>query len=237
MTPDPRDRLIVALDMAEVDAARQMVDRIGDAATFYKVGYRLAFAGGLPFVQELAARGLKLFLDLKLHDIGNTVEEGVASLARLGATFATVHAYPQTMAAAVRGRAGSQLRILAVTVLTSWDDADVAEAGYRGDVTSLVRLKARQANDAGIDGIVCSAAEAALVRDILGPDRLIVTPGVRPDGADAGDQKRVVTPFAAAALGVDHIVVGRPIVEASDPQAMAARIIDSFEAGRRTLSP
>ncbi|MCK2056338.1 orotidine-5'-phosphate decarboxylase [Methylobacterium sp. 37f] len=222
---DSRDRLIVALDVASVDEAERLVDRIGDAATFYKIGYRLAYAGGLALVPRLAASGRKVFLDLKLHDIGNTVEEGVRALTDLGATFLTVHAYPQTMRAAIRGRGASGPRILAVTVLTSYDDADAAEAGYALPVADLVARRAAQAAEIGIDGIVCSAAEAPAVRTRIGPDRAIVTPGIRPAGAEAGDQKRVMTPGEARRIGIDHVVVGRPITQAADPRAVAEAIV------------
>ncbi|MCJ2033919.1 orotidine-5'-phosphate decarboxylase [Methylobacterium sp. J-068] len=226
---DPRDRLIVALDVASVDEAERLVDRIGDAATFYKIGYRLAYAGGLALVPRLAATGRKVFLDLKLHDIGNTVEEGVRALTDLGATFLTVHAYPQTMRAAVRGRGADGPRILAVTVLTSYDDSDAAEAGYALPVAELVARRAAQAAEIGIDGIVCSAAEAQSVRGRIGPDRAIVTPGIRPSGAAAGDQKRVMTPGEARRIGIDHVVVGRPITQAADPRAVAAEIVREME--------
>ena len=221
---DPRDRLIVALDLPSVPEAEALIDRIGDAATFYKIGYRLGYAGGLALAERLAARGLKIFLDLKLHDIGNTVEEGVRSASGLGATFLTVHAYPQTMRAALRGR-GEGLKILAVTVLTSYDDADAAEAGYGLPVAELVAKRAAQAAGIGVDGLVCSAAEATSVRRIVGPDRLIVTPGIRPAGAEAGDQKRVMTPGDARRVGIDHVVVGRPITGAADPRAVAQAIV------------
>ena len=222
---DPRDRLIVALDVASVTEAERLVDRIGDAATFYKIGYRLAYAGGLALVPRLAASGRKVFLDLKLHDIGNTVEEGVRALTDLGATFLTVHAYPQTMRAAIRGRGTHGPKILAVTVLTSYDDADAAEAGYALPVADLVARRAGQAAEIGIDGIVCSAAEATAVRGRIGPDRAIVTPGIRPAGAEAGDQKRVMTPGEARRIGIDHVVVGRPITQAEDPRAVALGIV------------
>lgn len=221
---DPRDRLIVALDVPGVPEAEALVGRLGDAATFYKIGYRLAYAGGLGLAERLVARGNKVFLDLKLHDIGNTVEEGVRAVSGLGATFLTVHAYPQTMRAAVKGR-GNGLKILAVTVLTSYDDADAAEAGYALPVADLVARRAAQATEIGIDGLVCSAAEAAGVRGLVGPDRLIVTPGIRPAGAEAGDQKRVMTPGDARRAGIDHVVVGRPITGAADPRAVAQAII------------
>ena len=225
---DPRDRLIVALDLPDVAAAERLVERIGDAATFYKIGYRLAYAGGLAFAEGLAKKGKKTFLDLKLHDIGNTVEEGVRSASSLGATFLTVHAYPQTMRAAVAGR-GSDLRILAVTVLTSYDDADAAEAGYALPVADLVARRTEQARAIGIDGIVCSAAEARAVRGIVGPEGLIVTPGIRPPDAGLGDQKRVMTPAQARAAGIDHVVVGRPITGAEDPRAVAQNIVAEME--------
>ncbi|MCJ2023799.1 orotidine-5'-phosphate decarboxylase [Methylobacterium sp. J-067] len=221
---DPRDRLIVALDVPGVPDAEALIDRLGDAATFYKIGYRLAYAGGLALAERLVARGNKVFLDLKLHDIGNTIEEGVRAVSGLGATFLTVHAYPQTMRAAVKGR-GESLKILAVTVLTSYDDADAAEAGYALPVAELVAQRAAQAAAIGIDGLVCSAAEAAGVRAIVGPDRLIVTPGIRPAGAAAGDQKRVMTPGDARRAGIDHVVVGRPITGAADPRAVAQAIV------------
>jgi orotidine-5'-phosphate decarboxylase len=225
----PRDRMIVALDIASVDAARRIVETIGEAASFYKIGYRLAFAGGLPLAQELARAGKQVFLDLKLHDIGNTVREGVESISPLGMTFLTVHAYPQTMRCAVEGRSGG-LRLLAVTALTSYDDADAAEAGYRLAVRDLVRLRSQQAHDAGIDGIVCSAAEAAIVREVVGPEIAIVTPGIRPAGSSAGDQKRTLTPREAIAAGVDHLVIGRPIIQASDPRGAALAILDDIAA-------
>lgn len=229
-TTAPRDRLIVALDVATVAEAEALVGRIGDAATFYKIGYRLAYAGGLALVPRLAAAGLKVFLDLKLHDIGNTVEEGVRALADLGPTFLTVHAYPQTMRAAVRGRGAGGLQILAVTVLTSYDEADAREAGYALPVADLVAQRARQADEAGIDGIVCSAVEAVSVRGVVGPSRLIVTPGIRPAGSAVGDQKRTLTPGEAIRAGVDHLVIGRPIIRASDPRAAAAAIMDEIAA-------
>ncbi|WP_040638710.1 orotidine-5'-phosphate decarboxylase [Microvirga lotononidis] len=223
---DSRDKLIIGLDVPSVAEARAVIARIGDAGTFYKIGYQLAYAGGFEFARELIGQGKKVFLDLKLHDIGNTVEEGVRSVARLGATFLTVHAYPQTMRAAVAGKAGSSLKILAVTVLTSYDDNDLVEAGY-APVTAaeLVARRAGQARDLGIDGIVCAATEAERVRTVVGPDRLIVTPGIRPAGSDAGDQKRVVTPAQGIRLGADHLVVARPIVKASDPRAVAEAIV------------
>jgi orotidine-5'-phosphate decarboxylase len=222
---DPRDRLIVALDLSTVAAADAMVTRLGDAVSFYKIGYQLAFAGGLSFAEELVRAGKQVFLDLKLHDIGNTVAKGVESVARLGATFLTVHAYPQTMKAAADGRGASNLRLLAVTVLTSYDDADLAAAGYDFTVAELVAERAAQAHDMRIDGLVCSAAEAASLRKLVGHTMTLVTPGIRPAGADSGDQKRIMTPAAAVAAGADYLVVGRPVVDASDPTAAAQAIV------------
>ncbi|MGN6461205.1 MAG: orotidine-5'-phosphate decarboxylase, partial [Pseudolabrys sp.] len=165
---DARDRLIIALDVPTVAQAEATVDRIGVAACFYKVGYQLAFAGGLDFARSLIAARHQVFIDLKLHDIGNTVAKGVENIARLGATFLTVHAYPQTMQAAVEAARGSDLKILAVTVLTSYDDNDLAVAGYRNGVRETVLLRAKQARDLGIHGIVCSAEEAEALRPVIG---------------------------------------------------------------------
>ena len=218
------DRLIVALDLPSVVAADAMIARLGEAVNFYKIGYQLGFAGGLPLVRRLADQGKKVFVDLKLHDIGNTVGRGVESVAALGATFLTVHAYPQTMKAAVEARAGSDLKILAVTVLTSYDDGDLHAAGYRLSVSDLVEARAQQAQVLGVDGLVSSPEEAAALRKIVGHQMNLVTPGIRPAGGAAGDQKRIMTPGRAIAAGSDYLVVGRPIVEASDPKAAADAI-------------
>ncbi|WP_426438226.1 orotidine-5'-phosphate decarboxylase [Bradyrhizobium genosp. P] len=220
----PKDRLIVGLDLPSVTAAEAMIDKLGDSVTFYKIGYQLAYAGGLPLAKQLASSGKKVFLDLKLHDIGNTVARGVESVARLGATFLTVHAYPQTMKAAVEARAGSGLNILAVTVLTSYDDSDLHAAGYRLNVSDLVATRARQAQSLGVDGIVSSPEEAAALRKIVGDKVNLVTPGIRPAGSAAGDQKRIMTPARAIASGADYLVVARPVVEAADPKAAADAI-------------
>src|SRR5476649_1008584 len=220
----PRDRLIVALDLPDVAAAEAMIARLGDSVTFYKIGYQLGYAGGLPLIRQLADNGKKVFADLKLHDIGNTVARGVESVAKLGATFLTVHAYPQTMKAAVQARAGSNLKILAVTVLTSYDDGDLHAAGYRLNVSDLVEARAQQAQVLGVDGLVCSPEEAAALRRIVGHQIHLVTPGVRPAGSSTGDQKRIMTPARAIAAGADYLVVGRPILEAADPKAAADAI-------------
>lgn len=188
MTADARDRLIVALDVENVEAARALIAQLGDAVSFYKIGMELAYGGGLDLARELKDAGKRVFIDLKLHDIGATVERATRQIARMGMDFLTIHAYPQTMAAA---RAGAgDLRLLAVTVMTSYDDADLKEAGYALGVAELVARRAAQAKAAGIDGLILSPLELSTIRPIVGPQMLLVTPGVRPAGADAGDQKR-----------------------------------------------
>ena len=229
---DVRNRLIVALDLPSVASAEAMVETLGDAVSFYKIGYQLAFAGGLSFAETLIRADKRVFLDLKLHDIGNTVAKGVESVAKLGATFLTVHAYPQTMHAAVDARKGSSLRILAVTVLTSYDDADLAAAGYDFTVPELVAERAAQARDIGVDGLVCSAEEAGKLRTIASTGMVLVTPGIRPAGSAAGDQKRIMTPGEAIAAGADYLVVGRPILEAPDPKAAAEAIVAEIAAAK-----
>src|SRR3979411_508334 len=225
----PRDRLIVALDLPSVAAAEAMIAKLGDSVSFYKIGYQLGFAGGLPLVRQLADAGKKVFVDLKLHDIGNTVARGVESVAKLGATFLTVHAYPQTMKAAVGARAGSGLKILAVTVLTSYDDGDLHAAGYRLGVSDLVEARAQQAQVLGVDGLVSSPEEAAALRKTVWHRMNLVTPGIRPAGAATGDQKRIMTPARAIAAGADYLVVGRPVMEAPDPKAAADAIVAEIE--------
>jgi orotidine-5'-phosphate decarboxylase len=220
----PRDRLIVALDLPGIEPAEAMIARLGDSVTFYKVGYQLGYAGGLPLVRRLTDAGKKVFVDLKLHDISNTVAKGVESLKALGATFLTVHAYPQTMKAAVEARGGGALKILAVTVLTSYDDDDLQAAGYRMGVPDLVEARALQAKELGVDGIVCSPEEAAALRKIVGHQMSLVTPGIRPTGTATGDQKRIMTPSRAIKAGADYLVVGRPVMEAKDPKAAAEAI-------------
>ena len=222
--PAPRERLIVALDVPWVREAEALVERIGDSASFYKVGMELVYAGGLGFVRDLVGAGKQVFLDLKLHDIPNTVARATERIAGLGATYLTVHAYPQTMRAAVEGAGGAPLQILAVTVLTSSDDADLAEAGYAFGVRDLVARRAGQAAAAGVHGLILSAEEVAAIRPLVGAMTLI-TPGIRPAGDDAGDQKRVMTPARAIAAGADRLVVGRPVTQAGDPAAAAAAIV------------
>jgi orotidine-5'-phosphate decarboxylase len=224
-----KDRLIVALDLPSVERAEAMTALLGDTVGFYKIGYQLAFAGGLALVPRLADQGKKVFVDLKLHDIGNTVARGVESIAKLGATFLTVHAYPQTMKAAAEARAGTDLKILAVTVLTSYDDGDLHAAGYRLGVSDLVEARAQQAQVLGIDGLVCSAEEAPALRKVVGHQMPLVTPGIRPSGAATGDQKRIMTPARAIAAGADYLVIGRPVVEAADPRAVAQAILEEIK--------
>lgn len=233
--PAPPDRLIVALDLPSVADAERLVSSLGDTVGFYKIGYQLAFAGGLDLARELKAAGKSVFLDMKLLDIDNTVARGVESVAAMGVDMLTVHAYPKAMAAAAEAAQGSALTLLGVTVLTSMDDHDLSDAGYHDSADALVLKRARQAREAGMGGIVCSAAEAEAVRDVIGHDMAVVTPGIRPAGADTGDQKRVVTPADAIAAGASHLVVGRPVNAASDPQAAAAAIVADI-AGALTAS-
>jgi orotidine-5'-phosphate decarboxylase len=220
----PKDRLIVSLDLPGLEPAEAMIRRLSDSVTFYKIGYQLVYAGGLPLARKLREAGKKVFIDVKLHDIGNTVKSGVESLSTLGATFVTVHAYPQTMQAAVEGRGTSGLQILAVTVLTSYNEADMEAAGYRHGIADLVAIRARQAREIGVDGLVCSPEEVTAVRGIVGDQMSLVTPGIRPAGSAVGDQKRVMTPSRAIKAGSDYLVVGRPIMEAADPKAAADAI-------------
>ncbi|HEY4191998.1 MAG TPA: orotidine-5'-phosphate decarboxylase [Mesorhizobium sp.] len=225
-----RERLIVGLDVPTVAEAETVVRELGDAVSFYKIGYQLAFAGGLDFARDLAADGKKIFLDMKLLDIDNTVAKGVENIVRMGMTMLTLHAYPKTMQAAVKAAQGSGLCLLAVTVLTSMDEQDVIDAGYEYDPRALVLRRAEQALHAGMGGIVCSASEAEAVRRIVGPDMAVVTPGIRPTGADRGDQKRVVTPGQAIRNGSSHLVVSRPIVGAVDRRGAAQAILDEMRA-------
>jgi orotidine-5'-phosphate decarboxylase len=226
--------VIVALDLDSRAEAETLIARLGDTANFYKIGYQLFYGGdGYALGKALLAAGKRVFFDLKLLDIDNTVEKGVAAIAASGATMLTVHAYPQCMRAAVRGAAGSGLCVLGVSVLTSMDDADVAEAGFARDTAGLVALRAQQARDAGIGGLVASPHEATMVRSIVGPKLAVVTPGVRPAGAPLGDQKRVMGPRQALDAGATHLVIGRPITAAPDPQAAYNAILAEIVGGTR----
>ncbi len=227
---DYRDRLIIALDVDGVEQARQIIQALGDNISFYKIGYQLALAGGLDLARELKSDGKSVFLDMKMLDIDNTIEKGVASATALGVDMLTIHAYPKAMKAAVEGASGSDICLLAVTVLTSMDDSDLQDAGYGQDAASLVARRAQQARDAGMGGIVCSAREASEVRKTVGPDMAVVTPGIRPAGADIGDQKRIVTPGVAIEAGASHLVVGRPVTAVEDPVSAAQSIGAEIEA-------
>ena len=225
-----RERLIVGLDVPDVAEAEKVVRDLDGTVSFYKIGYQLAFAGGLDFARELASDGKKIFLDMKLLDIDNTVAKGVENIVRMGMSMLTLHAYPKAMRAAVEAAKGSDLTLLGVTVLTSMDEADLIDAGYEYDPHTLVLRRAEQALAAGMGGIVCSADEAAAVRRVVGPDLAVVTPGIRPAGADHGDQKRVMTPADAIRAGASHLVVARPIVKAPDRRAAAEAILAEMGA-------
>ena len=221
------DRLIVALDVPNALEGLQLAQSIGDACSFYKVGLGMLTGGGLALARELIDEmGKRVFLDMKLFDIGNTVEAAVRGLSQYGLDFLTVHGDPHVVRAAGEGKRGSELKILAVTILTSLDRADLDAALIRpGEVQDLVVERARRAFEAGADGVIASPQEAALIRALPeATGRLIVTPGVRPEGAALGDQKRVMTPGAAIRAGADHIVVGRPVIRADNPRAAAQAV-------------
>jgi orotidine-5'-phosphate decarboxylase len=222
----PDARLIVPLDLPTRRQAEAMVETLGDAVGVYKIGLELLASEGVALAAALKARGLSIFLDWKLHDIGATVEKAAAAIAASGACdLLTVHAEPQVMAAAVRGRAGAKaVRILGVTVLTSLNEDDLKALGYGLGVRDLVERRIRQALEAGLDGVVASPHEAALARELGGPDFLVVTPGVRPAGARLDDQARAATPADALRAGASHLVCGRPITAAPDPRAAALAI-------------
>jgi orotidine-5'-phosphate decarboxylase len=224
-----RDRLIVGLDIPTIGQAEKMVSTLGDTVSFYKIGYQLVFAGGLELARDLAKDGKKVFLDMKLLDIDNTVAKGVENIVKMGVTMLTLHAYPKAMRAAVEAAKGSELCLLAVTVLTSMDETDLVDAGYEYDPHTLVLRRSEQALAAGMGGIVCSAEESAAVRKIVGQHMAIVTPGIRPAGSEAGDQKRVMTPSDALRAGSSHLVVARPIVKAPDPKASAQAILAEMQ--------
>jgi orotidine-5'-phosphate decarboxylase len=226
---EARDRLIVALDFAEVVTARAFVDQVGDSVTFYKVGLELVLNGGLDLVRALKAEGKRVFLDMKLLDIPNTVEKAVANAARTGADFLTIHAIDtKTIAAAATGAAGSDLKVLGVTVLTSLDQSDLAEQGIAATPGDLVVMRARLAKAAGCHGVIASGQEAAAVRAATGEGFLIVTPGIRLPSDAVGDQARVATPGTAIADGATHLVVGRPITQAADPRAAAEAFVQAI---------
>jgi orotidine-5'-phosphate decarboxylase len=220
--------IIIALDVENADEARRLVRSLGDAVSFYKVGLELYAAAGMPFVRELKDQGHRVFLDLKLYDIGETVKRAVAQIARVGVDLLTIHAMRQVMQSAVAGRGDSSLKLLGVTVLTSVDDRDLLEDGYSCTVGDLVERRVRNAVADGVDGLVCSPVEVAKVR-ALAPKAVLVTPGVRSAGADAGDQKRVATPSAAIASGADYLVIGRQVTRAADPRGEALKILEEIQ--------
>jgi orotidine-5'-phosphate decarboxylase len=220
--------IIVALDVESAAQARALVARLGGSVSFYKVGMELYAAAGMDFVRELLGQGKDVFLDLKFYDIPETVKRAVAQVARTGVRFLTVHAVGSVMRAAVEGRAASGLKLLAVTVLTSFGRADLDELGYTCNVSDLVERRARQAMEAGMDGIVASPLEAAALRRIVGPNAILVTPGVRSTGAARGDQQRVATPAQAIRDGADYLVMGRQIARAADPAAELARVLEEI---------
>jgi orotidine-5'-phosphate decarboxylase len=222
---DARQKIIVALDLPDIYAAEGLVSALGEDGRFYKIGYQLIPVGGLDLARKLSNLGKKVFLDFQFHDIGATVERGTRSVAQLGADFLTVHAEPDALKGAVAGRGDDErLKILGVTVLTSLTQQSLLESGVAIKLSDLVLKRAEFAAKAGADGVIASPEEAPALRARFGKDFLIVTPGVRPKGAAANDQKRVATPADAIRAGADYLVIGRPIVEADDP-ALAARAV------------
>lgn len=222
------NRLIVALDVPNALDGLKLAETLGDAVSFYKIGLGMLTGGGLALANELKQEfGKRIFLDMKLFDISATVESAVRGLAQYDLDFLTVHGDPHVVAAAKQGAAGKDMKILAVTILTSLDRADLDAGQIKpGDIADLVLERASRAFDAGADGVIASPQEAALIRALPNAaGRLIVTPGVRPAGADLGDQKRVATPGQAIKDGADHIVVGRPIWRADDPAAAARAVL------------
>ena len=223
--------LIVALDVDSTDEALRLIEKIGPAAEFYKVGMELYAAAGMSLVKQIAASGCKVFLDLKLYDIGETVKRATRQICSSGApTFLTVHGSRSVMQAAVEGRGDTATKLLAVTVLTSFDQEDLADLGYATPLSDLVDLRVKKARESGIDGIVCSPLEVKRVRELAGPDLKLVTPGVRSAGADKGDQKRVATPAEALRDGADYLVIGRQITRAADPRTACEQILSEITA-------
>ena len=226
MTHNP---LIIALDVDTSEQARSLVAQLGDAAPFYKVGMELYAAAGMEFVRELIGAGKQVFLDLKFYDIPVTVERAVAQVAKVGVTFLTVHAQSSVMHAAAQARAGSSLKVLGVTVLTSFDQQDLDLDGYSGiTVPDLVLRRVHNSVAAGIDGIVCSPLELRAVRSVAGPGMILVTPGVRSAGADIADQKRVATPAQAIHNGANYLVIGRQVTRSTNPHSEISKIINEM---------
>jgi len=234
MRAEAAARIIVALDTASVAAARTLVNQLPAEITAFKIGLELIYAGGVELARELAASGRNVFLDAKLLDIGNTVERATAQIAALGARYLTVHATDtKTLTAAVRGRGQTGLRLLGVTVMTNLDFRDLAEQGVTRSPREMVLERARLALNAGLDGVIASPQEAAALRDAFGLRLEIITPGIRPEGTDPGDQSRTATPSAAIAAGAHKLVIGRPITAADDPAAAAETIIDEIAGALR----
>jgi orotidine-5'-phosphate decarboxylase len=231
-----RERIIVALDVDAAAEARAIVRRLGPAIGFYKVGLELYTAAGMDFVRELLDQGKDVFLDLKLYDIGETVKRTTRVVARSGVRFLTVHSSGQTMRAAREGRGDAALKLLAVTVLTSLNQQDVADEGYSQSISDLISLRVGNAMKAGMDGLVGSAREAAAIRAQAGPRAILVTPGVRSADRSQGDQKRVATPAEAIRNGADYVVIGRQITRAADPAAEAERVADEISALERNAA-
>jgi orotidine-5'-phosphate decarboxylase len=233
MTTSP---VIVALDVESSADAHALIEKLGGSASFYKVGLELYTSAGMDFIRDLKAQGKRVFLDLKLYDIGETVRRAAAQVARVGVDFLSIHGSRAVMEAAVSGKneAGKQgeavgaLKLLAVTVLTSFDESDLRQMGYPCSVSELVELRVRNAREAGVEGIVCSPLEVSRVRAIAGPDAILVTPGVRSAGAATGDQKRVATPAEAIANGANYLVIGRQVTRAADPRGEMQRILDEL---------
>ena len=223
-----QNRIIVALDVDSAGEARGLVARLGARIGFYKVGMELYAAAGMDFVRELQGQGKDVFLDLKYFDIGETVKRAVRVVAASGVKFLTVHSSSQVMRAAREGRGDAGLKLLAVTVLTSFDQQDLADMGYNRAVSDLVSLRVSKAMEAGMDGLICSPLEVAAVRAQAGPEAILVTPGVRSGGASQGDQKRVATPAEAVQGGADYVVMGRQITRAADPEAAAASVAEEI---------
>jgi len=226
------DPVIVALDVETASEARALVDTLAPDVRFFKVGMELYAAAGMDFVKELAAEGHNVFLDMKFYDIGETVRRAVAQVAKSGARFLTVHGSREVMSAAVEGRGGTALQLLGITVLTSFDQRDLNDLGYECAVSDLVALRVKNARECGMDGVVASPLEARAVRELAGPEMLLVTPGVRSPGAAAGDQKRVATPAEAVRDGADYLVIGRQVTRAADPVAAVRQIRAELKAAR-----
>lgn len=236
----PHDRLIIALDVSSPAAALHLIDHLGEQARFYKIGLELMASGGLELIPHLKKRGKKIFLDLKLHDIPQTVEKATRRLAQLEVDFLSIHAYPQTLEAAMRGAQRETstpgLQLLAVTVLTSWSQEDVEAAGFNLSVEQLVLRRAHQAQKAGVAGLVSSAQEVRALRAQLGANMIFVTPGIRPPGTLLGDQKRTLTPAEALQQGAHYLVIGRPITQAQEPRQALTAILEDMERVSQTVT-